>query len=249
MAYLGLLFLIIAIGLGLFAFINEIKVLGINSMIKPIKFCLSTWIFAWTMAYLLHYVNNQNRVKWYSILTTIIFLFENGVIIFQAIRGQQSHFNTTDLLGGILYGLMGVLITWSTLATLTIALRFIFQKSYSIPAPFVLSIKIGLIFFVIFSFLGGYMSAINSHNVGGAIGKEGLPFFNWSTVFGDVRVAHFFGLHSLQIIPIAGYFINAMIPNVSKAKLYIWILAFSYFSFICFTMFQALQGKPFIGLD
>jgi hypothetical protein len=248
MAYLGLLFLIIAIGLGLYAFINDVEVLGINSMVKPIKFCLSTWVFAWTMTYLLHYVNNQKRVKWYSILTTVIFLFENGVIIFQAFRGQQSHFNTEDLMGGVLYGLMGVLITWSTLATLTIALRFIFQKSYTVSAPFALSIKIGFIFFVVFSFLGGYMSAINSHNVGGDIGKEGLPFLNWSTVFGDVRVAHFFGLHSLQLIPLAGYWISTRIIEVDKAKMFIWMIAMLYFSFVCFTMFQALQGRPFISV-
>jgi hypothetical protein len=247
MAYLGLLFLILAVVFGLYAFINETRVLGINSMVKPIKFCLSTWIFAWTMSYLLHFVNNQNRVKWYSILTTVIFVYENGVIIFQAFRGQQSHFNVSDIVGGILYASMGVLITLSTLATLTIAIRFIFQKSYTIPSPFALSIKIGLIFFVIFSFLGGYMSAINSHNIGGEIGKEGLPFLNWSTLFGDVRVAHFFGLHSLQLIPLAGYFINSSTNEPQKAKMFIWIVAIIYFCFVSFTMYQALNGKPFIG--
>ena len=48
------------------------------------------------------------------------------------------------------------------------------------------------------------MSVINSHNIGGKIGETGLPLLNWSTLNGDLRVAHFFGIHSLQIIPILG---------------------------------------------
>jgi hypothetical protein len=64
------------------------------------------------MAYLLFYVNNQIRVKWYSILATVVMSYENGVITIQAFRGKLSHFNQTELLGGILYGIMGVLIVW-----------------------------------------------------------------------------------------------------------------------------------------
>jgi hypothetical protein len=247
LAYTGLLFLAIAIVLSLYSFINKVEVLGINSMIKPIKFCISTVAYSWTMAYLLFYVKRQKSVKWYSILALGVMIYENGVIIIQAFRGKQSHFNQSELVGGILYGIMGILIVWLTTATLVIALRFIFQKEYAISAPFALSIKIGLIFFVVFSFLGGYMSAINSHNVGGEIGKEGLPFLNWSTIFGDVRVAHFFGLHSLQVIPLIGYFVSTRVQDIFISKMIIWVGAIIYFSFICFTLYQALHGKPFLG--
>jgi hypothetical protein len=248
LAYMGLGFLIIALMLSLYAFINTQQVLGLNSMIKPIKFCISTWAYAWTMAYLLFYVNNQKKVKWYSILACFVMVFENGVIIVQAIRGKISHFNQSELIGGILYGVMGILIVWLTTATLIIAIRFIRQKSYTISSPFALSIKIGLIMFVVFSFMGGYMSAINSHNVGGEIGQTGLPLLNWSTLFGDVRVAHFFGIHSLQLIPLLGYFISTRIYDESKAKTFIWIGAFLYFGFVVFTMNQALNGIPFIKI-
>ncbi|MBK8670757.1 MAG: hypothetical protein IPN89_15410 [Saprospiraceae bacterium] len=248
LAYMGAGFLILAVLLCLYAFINPHQVLGINSMIKPIKFCISTWAYAWTMAYLLFYVNNQKKVKWYSILASFVMIFENGVIIVQAFRGKISHFNQSELVGGILYALMGVLIVWLTTATLVIAVRFILQKTYTISSPFALSIKIGLIMFVIFSFLGGYMSAINTHNIGGEIGQAGLPFLNWSTLFGDVRVAHFFGIHSLQIIPLFGYIISARIYEESKSKTFIWSGALLYFGFVCFTMYQALEGAPFIRL-
>lgn len=248
LAYLGAGFFMLAILLSLYAFINTEEVLGINSMIKPIKFCISTWVYAWTMAYLLFYVNNQKKVKWYSILASFVMIFENGVITVQAFRGKISHFNQSELAGVILYALMGVMIVWLTTATLVIAIRFILQKTYTISNPFALSIKIGLIMFVIFSFLGGYMSAINTHNVGGETGQAGLPLLNWSTLFGDVRVAHFFGIHSLQLIPLFGYIMSSSVKEESKAKTFIWIGTLFYLSFVCFTMYQALNGLPFIKL-
>ncbi len=246
LAKLGLFFLILAVFLGLYATVNTETILGINSMIKPLKFALSTWIYAWTMAYLLFYVNNQIRVKWYSILATFVMLYENAVITIQALRGKLSHFNQTELLGGILYAIMGVLIVWLTTATLIISLIFIFQKTNIISKPFALSIKIGLLLFVIFSFMGGYMSVINSHNVGGKIGEAGLTFLNWSTLFGDLRVAHFFGIHSLQVIPILGFFVSTNIKNESKASLMIWLGSIIYLGFVCFTLMQAINGMPFV---
>lgn len=249
LAYLGAGFFVLAILLSMYALINPIQVLGINSMIKPIKFCISTWAYAWTMAYLLYYVNNQKRVKWYSILACVVMIFENGVIVVQAFRGKISHFNQSDLIDGILYALMGVMIVWLTTATLVISIRFIMQKTYAISRPFALSIKIGLIMFVLFSFLGGFMSVINTHNVGGEIGQTGLPLLNWSTLFGDVRVAHFFGIHSLQVIPLFGYFMSIRFLDEAKAKTYILLGTLLYFSFICFTLYQAMIGLPFIRLD
>ncbi|MBK9736952.1 MAG: hypothetical protein IPO92_19180 [Saprospiraceae bacterium] len=246
LAYLGLVFFIIAGLLTLYALFNPVEVLGVNSMIKPIKFCLSTFLYAWTMALLLHYVNNQKRVKWYSFLAFVVMFFENIVIIIQAFRGKLSHFNQSELVGGILYALMGVMIVWLTTATLVITLRFLSQKTYTISRPLALSIKIGLVMFVIFSFFGGYMSAVNSHNIGGEMGQAGLPLLNWSTLFGDLRVGHFFGIHSLQVMPLLGYFLSNNIKDDSKAIGLIWLGSLVYFSFICFTIYQATHAIPFI---
>lgn len=244
---MGISFAVLSFILACYAFVNTEKVLGINSMIKPLKFALSTSVYAFTMAYLLYYVNNQNRVRWYSILATFVMVFENGVITVQALRGKLSHFNKTSLIDGILYAMMGILIVWLTTATLVISLRFIFQKTYQINKPFALSIKLGLLLFVMFSFFGGYMSIINSHNVGGKIGEVGLPFLNWSTLFGDLRVAHFFGIHSLQIIPLLGYFVSSKIKNESKLITFVWIGTIIYFLFVCMAAIQALKGIAFFG--
>ncbi len=59
------------------------------------------------------------------------------------------------------------------------------------------------------------------HTVDAPDGVHGLPFVNWSTAFGDLRVAHFFALHSLQAFPLLGLLIShtslKAVPGYEKA--------------------------------
>src|SRR5262245_14867948 len=53
--------------------------------------------------------------------------------------------------------------------------------------------------------VGGYLSQQEGHWVGGNhTDAAGLPFFHWSTPGGDLRVAHFFGIHIMQALPFLG---------------------------------------------
>ena len=243
--WLGSVHLLIFIILLIYSFFNDDLVLGINSMYKPIKFALSIWIYSWTMALILNYVANSSKVKVYSLVAVICMSFEQVAITFQAFKGELSHFNRSNAFGIILFALMGVFILAITLWTAYITYIFIIQKSHELKPAIVLSIKIGLIFFVVFSLFGGYISSLQGHTVDAIDGGKGLWFINWSTHFGDLRVVHFFGIHSLQIIPLFALVISKYFDN-SKSLVAVKVFSFAYLFFILLTLGQGLLGLPFL---
>ena len=95
---------------------------------------------------------------------------------------------------------------------------------------------------------GGYMSQQGSHWVGGdQTDATGLAFFHWSTTGGDLRVAHFFGLHSMQALPILGFLCHGL--AIAQARRIIWIGASAWVALVIASFAQALLGDPFFGLD
>lgn len=83
------------------------------------------------------------------------------------------------------------------------------------------------------------MGARLSHTIGGPDGGKGLPLVNWSTKYGDPRIAHFIGMHALQVLPILAFYV---LKNTKMVVLVSLLYAF----LAVFTLIQALQGKPLI---
>ena len=218
---------------------EETQILGVNRWLKPFKFYSSVGIMVLTMGWLLYYLNNPKKVKTYSWLIVITMFFENGLIITQAIRKTTSHFNNTSILNGIVFNIMGGLILVFTITAILICISFFKQKQFSIPAAYVWGIRLGLLFFVFFSLEGGLMVGLLSHTIGGPDGGPGLPLVNWSTRYGDLRIAHFLGLHSLQILPLFGNYI-------AKTKKQTITFSIAYFIIVAVLFLQAMKGIPLL---
>ena len=93
------------------------------------------------------------------------------------------------------------------------------------------------------------MISQGAHNVGVIDGGEGLPLLNWSTIAGDLRVAHFFGLHGIQIIPLFSFLLlRKWNTNMKNQIIVVTIFGLLYAGWIAFTFYQAKQGMPLIHL-
>lgn len=238
--WFGWVCLVGALACLLMTFISTKHVLGIHAWIKPLKFFLSIVIFSWTMGWLLIYLQEPGKVAVYNWVVILVLAFELIYIVWQAAKGELSHFNISTPAKGMMFSLMGIAISIMTAWTGYITFLF-FQKSFpELPVAYVWGIRLGLVLFVIFAFAGGIMAAKLSHNVGGDMtATTGIPVLNWSKQFGDLRVAHFFGMHALQILPLIGFY-------VSKTKSSIILIAVVYFVLVTASLAQALNGKPLI---
>ena len=120
-----------------------------------------------------------------------------------------------------------------------------FVRHESLPAAYLWGMRLGLVVVLFGSGWGQMMVSNSAHAVGAPDGGLGLPILNWSTTAGDLRIAHLLGLHGLQIIPLAGYFLarRAAYPVLMLAG-FTAIYAAAMFH----TLFWALQGVPLLKL-
>jgi len=243
----GLFHLILAVLLIVPLAIDTRLVSGINPWIKPIKFSISVGIYCWTIGWLLFDLKSQRWVPTLSLTIGGSMIIEIGILLYQASRGVRSHFNIDTPLDGILFGLMGILILINTVCIIIIFIRFL--KSQPRLEPLYLwGIRAGLFIFLLGSIVGSQMIGHNAHSVGVADGGPGIPFFNWSTVGGDLRIAHFMGLHALQLMPLCAIVLIQKISQSESLKRIIFlIIVLCYVGIMSFLWRQALQGTPLIG--
>lgn len=229
-----------------FTLVDPTEILGINRWIKPMKFFISIAIFLWTMAIYFEQIPARaglfRKLSW---LMTAIFVIEMVVIAGQPLRGKTSHFNMGTPLDGALFAIMGFAIAALTLIIAYLTVLF-FRSDLDLPPAVAWGLRLGLLVMLLGSLQGGYMSTQLGHAVGVADGGAGLPIANWSTTGGDLRVAHFLGLHGLQGVPIFALLAERFKPDWATVA----TLAFAagYTAVFTGTFVQALLGRPFLAL-
>jgi hypothetical protein len=237
---------------GLFALLDVRMLLGVSVWVKPMKFAISICLYTWTMAWFLAYLRDnrlKNAAAWLIVITMIV---ETLCIAGQAARGVKSHFNIATPFDDIVFGIMGFAISMNTIAVGMVVYLFFrksfaptFQDSLQSQPAYTLAIRFGLFIFIIASVEGFLMAARLKHSVGGADGSIGLPFVNWSRSIGDLRVAHFFGLHALQVLPLFAFLVVRRFSQ--KESMIAVIVASCLYVGLCVTaLLQALAGKPFV---
>ena len=233
--YYGLVCFLFALFFLLLTKFSTTQVYNTNAWYKPFKFAFSTFLFAWAMAWYCYYLPSFN-IRLFNWTVIILLGFEIVYIAIQASRGQLSHYNVSTPIYSVLYVMMALAATLVTLYTAYVGYLFFTGEFPQLPNYYLWSIRLGIVIFVIFSFEGFVMGSKLTHTIGGEDGGAGIPYLNWSTKFGDPRIAHFIGMHALQVLPLLSFY---LVKN-TKATV---VLSILYGMLAVFTLVQALQGK------
>ena len=239
--WFGLLNLFTVILLLILSVLRPVEFGGVNGWYKPMKFALSTAILSWSMGWYTGYLAKGSDIDIFNWLIVITLTFEVAYIALQASRGEASHYNLSTSGYSAMFSMMALAASVATLAVGYIGCKFFIAPPSNLPDYYLWSIRLGIMLFVIFSFEGFAMGSRLSHTVGGTDGSRGLPFLNWSYFFGDLRVAHFIGMHALQILPLLAWYL------IKDLKLTI-VLFVLYSCLAVFVLLQALQAKPFLKI-
>ncbi|WP_026770275.1 hypothetical protein [Asinibacterium sp. OR53] len=235
-------FAIINLGMAALFFIlakkTSTQVAGINAWYKPFKFALSIGVYVATMAWYCYYLPSFN-IRLFNWANIFLFSFEIIYITIQAARGQESHFNLATPFYRLMFGGMAIAAIAITVYAAYVGKVFLQTDFPNLPDYYIWAIRLSIIIFVIFSFQGLMMGGRQTHSIGKEVQNTFLPVFKWNMKEGDLRVAHFIGIHALQILPLLSFY-------VFKTKKAVFALSGFYLLFAVFVLVQALQAKPFI---
>lgn len=179
---------------------------GANVWFKPLKFQISLAVFFATLACMMPLTSKAFRsgklgkaTTWLAVSTGI---FEVAWITLQAARGERSHYNETPF-GSFMYAAMGIGAVLLSITPVSIAIATLRNKSLLPPLSL---LRWGACMGILASLLGTII-------VGGMLGDQPnhyptpeqpreskVPFVGWSTTDGDLRIAHFVGMHAMQAI-------------------------------------------------
>ena len=225
------------------------QVMGINPWIKPLKFALSGAIYWWSLAWVLTTlpVSAAPAVRWIGLGAAITIWVEIVLIWMQAARGTTSHFNVSSAFDGMVFSVMGIFILINTLLNVW-ALALLWRTDLTVAPAVAWGIRLGLLLFILGAAEGGLMAGRLAHTVGGPDGGPGLPGLNWSTRHGDLRIAHFVGMHALQGLPLVGWLVTrlglASVVGIGTVA----ALAIGWAVLTTFVLLRALNGVPMIAL-
>jgi hypothetical protein len=249
LAWVGLGHLALAAVMGIAAAVDTRTILGINPWIKPVKFAVSIAIYVWTVAWLLGYVRAAapGATRIISRGTGLAMVVEILCIAGQSARGVRSHFAVAAVFDETVFGVMGLMIGVNTVLAAWL-LRLFLRRDTGLARPHLWGIRLGLILLLLGSLEGALMIVRGGHAVGAPDGGRGLPFVNWSTEAGDLRVAHFLALHGLQALSLFGWVVSRRKGGTAPDGGTPWVAAFAvvYLALAGLAFWQAMAGRPLL---
>lgn len=186
---------------------------GVNVWIKPLKFMAALALFAATTAVLMLAAIDSPSLKPIATLLIVTATFEAGYITFRAGRGEASHYNTRNASSTVLTVLMALGAIALTASQGWLAVTVMQQHPNWIASAPLAGVVIGLLLTFMLATLSGFMLGGRRAPPGSG---SGLAVVGWHKA-GDLRPAHFLGVHAQQCIPAFGLLANSLSPRAPLA--------------------------------
>jgi len=242
------------------------QVAGEPAWLKPTKFYMSLAIYDATILYFLSFLADRRRfVRGVGAILSACGALEMVGITLQAARGVRSHFNSATPFDQAIFAGMGIVIMvlWVTMLVLAVMLVRAKLADRSLAS----ALRMGLVVGVVGAGLGYFMVAPKAdqiavmkaggqqvesggHTFGGKDGGPGLPLVGWSSTAGDMRPAHFLGLHGMQVLPVLAVLLARRRNRSESLRLALVRGAgVGYLGLTGVLAVQALRGLPIIQWD
>jgi hypothetical protein len=238
---------------------------GAPTWLKPLKFAISTCLFSFTLAFLIGRLKRTRRFAApIGSFMAIALVLEIVLIDLQAARHTASHFNNETAFDISVYGFMGIGIAVVLLGSILILIATSTERFEDRSLGWAL--RLGMALALAGMATGALMTLpskqqladmksgkpiprVGAHTVGAPDGGPGMPVTQWSVDHGDLRIAHFVGLHAAQLL-LLGWWLafRSGWPSQRRLRL-IWAIAFSTAGIFAIVLTQALRGQPFLEPD
>ena len=251
--WLAVICVVVAVALIPLWIVDSRQLLGVSVWEKPIKFYISVAIFSFTYSWLSSFLTRGGRwVKLTGFVIAVSLAVEIVIILAMASIGETSHFNVSTPTAIAIWSIMATFISIVLFSTIFISLMILFQKQeFNLKLTLALgsintAVGMGLAYLMTWptaAQLANYQGIAGAHAVGVSDGGPGLPFLGWSTVAGDLRVGHFFGLHSIQVSAIL-LALSLLLPIAFRIPLIV-VGNITWLGFVGLVTWQSLRAEPF----
>ena len=219
--------------------LDERSLRGVSVWVKPLKFLASVGLFsictAWFIGLLPEHRRDSLPVR--VVVWTILLAggFEIAYITLMASLGQASHYNFSNAVHVALYSAMGAGALAMTATQPLLAWQIVRHGRGDLPSVWRDSVVLGLMLtFLLGAGAGGLLGGIQPP------AGAGLPVVGWHMGGGDLRPAHFIGLHAQQFLPLAGLALIAL--RVKRARAALAVFALVYSALWGWAMLRGLEG-------
>lgn len=221
LAWYGLVLIALVLPMLVAAAFDDRVLRDANVWVKPIKFALSIALLAWTTAWFVGHLPAARRrsravdvIVWLLIATGS---FEFVYILVQAALGEASHYNVGDAFHGTMYTLMGIGAMLLTATQPMLAWQLHRHPDPRHAPAMRLAVKLGLVLtFVMGAGVGIALGATQPPHGGTA-----LPVLGWQLGGGDLRPAHFVGIHAEQFLPAVAFV--ALRAGTRRPRAWVWL--------------------------